>query len=163
MKIELSKQDRAVNVVSEDTVAYFSSFLMSHVDELGIILRNEDIDFYDEAGVLVSLYNHGLDAWRKYFNETEGRGEGISSVVSSPWFLEQALKGRERSERNYLTIQDVLDELGKVPEKNKDLPLYVFDYDLSEQYMISAVSLYDSSNKHDSENTLSISFKREGE
>lgn len=55
-----------------------------------------------------------------------------------------------------MTIQELIEELLKVPENKRHLPIYVYDYEVSDNLEISGISLYDESVEHSSENMLSV-------
>lgn len=57
-----------------------------------------------------------------------------------------------------MNIQELIDKLSEVPKEKRNLPIYIFDYELNDHVEINAVSLYDGDKKHSKENMLSISI-----
>ena len=57
-----------------------------------------------------------------------------------------------------MTIQEVIEELMKVPESKRNLPLYVCDLETSDNFEIRAITLYDYGEEHTNTNMLACDF-----
>lgn len=58
-----------------------------------------------------------------------------------------------------MTIQEVIDQLEKIPKEKRDLPLYVCDIDgYADNLEIKSISLYESESEHSEENMLAINY-----
>lgn len=58
---------------------------------------------------------------------------------------------------DYMTIQEVLNELEKIPENERHLLLYVCDEN-GENIPVKHVSLFDNENKHNENNPLGLDY-----
>lgn len=58
-----------------------------------------------------------------------------------------------------MTIKEIIEQLEKMDEKEKDLPLYVCDED-GNNYPVKSISLYDSCASHSKENPLGADFSK---
>ena len=57
-----------------------------------------------------------------------------------------------------MTIQEAIDELMKVPENKRNLPLYVCDLETSDNFEIIHITLFDSDEEHTDANMLACDF-----
>lgn len=57
-----------------------------------------------------------------------------------------------------MTIEELLEELNKVPKEKQKLPIYVFDYKTTDNIKVDSISLFDNDKEHDEINTLSINI-----
>lgn len=58
-----------------------------------------------------------------------------------------------------MTIQEVINELEKIPYNKRDLPLYVCDIDrYADNYEVRSVSLYDLDDEHNENNMLALNY-----
>lgn len=55
-----------------------------------------------------------------------------------------------------MTIEELIDELLKVPEEKRNLPIYVYDYKAGDNIEVDSVSLFNGLSEHTKENMLSI-------
>lgn len=57
-----------------------------------------------------------------------------------------------------MTIQQVIDELNKIPMDKRDLPLYACNLESNNNFKVESISLFDSEAEHDNDNMLAVNF-----
>lgn len=57
-----------------------------------------------------------------------------------------------------MTIQEVIDELMKVPESKRNLPLYVCNFETCDNFEVRAISCFDNTREHSEFNILACDF-----
>lgn len=78
-----------LELTENETLIHYSYFLMVHGEKLRELCSKYSEDYYSDAEYLVELFNYGVEAWAKEFDE---RKIGLSDYVGEEFFLVFALE-----------------------------------------------------------------------